>query len=84
MASVACVASSSCVAVGSYNFLSQDLVVTGSPNSWKLGNEPLPAGAENEDALYSVACPTASSCLAVGFYLNSSGRALGLLLTLRG
>jgi Fibronectin type III domain len=84
--SVACPASASCVATGSYTDSAgnaQGLWLTGSGTSWSAAEAPLPANASaNQEAgLGEVACPDSTSCIATGSYVDSSATGQGLLIT---
>jgi hypothetical protein len=72
LVSVACPATDSCAAVGSYlDSLGnrQGMLVTLRGTSWKAIRAPLPAGATVPGAeLSAVACPAPASCVAAGAY----------------
>ena len=76
---VACPASGSCLAVGSYFDTDQteEAMVIGEQNGvWGPGTEaavPSNAGSSPEASFNSVACPTAGSCVAVGSYQDAEG-----------
>jgi hypothetical protein len=83
--SVACPATTRCVAVGSYYDTSDHphgLVLTGSGATWTPVEGPLPAGAAAGAAatISSLACPSPTTCTAGGSYLDSSGNGQGMLL----
>jgi kumamolisin len=86
LASVACPATTACVAAGTYNDKSsgtQGVLTAGSGTSWTATQAPLPSDAApnpNVD-LRSVACAAATSCVAVGGYGDSAGNFHGLLVT---
>ena len=74
---VACPATTSCVAAGSYTDNSGDtqgLLESGSGRSWTATEAPLPPGAAAQPLadIGIVACATASICVAVGSYYDSS------------
>jgi hypothetical protein len=71
--SVSCVSTSSCTAVGWYNYLPENagavhrtLVVSWDGTSWSVVPSPNVGARTNE--LDSVSCVSASSCVAVGYY----------------
>ena len=74
--SVSCVSTSSCTAVGWYNYLPENasavhrtLVVSWDGNSWSV--VPSPNVGANNNELESVSCVSASSCVAVGYYADN-------------
>ncbi len=79
LTSVACQATGSCFAVGSYldasgNF--QAMVAEETGGSWGQASEiaaPANAASNPEARVSSPACPPSGSCVAVGTYLDSSG-----------
>ena len=82
--SVACPASSECVAVGSYvdsDGFGQGLLLTGSGSSWKPAEAPLPGDASStaNPQVNAVACGSTGQCVAVGEYASTNWQ--GLLLT---
>ena len=89
MASVACPAVYSCVAVGFYfdkNGSPLPLLLTLSGGAWRAAEAPMPADVlkvEPDASLESVACSAVSSCVAVGTYADQAGDD-GLLLTQSG
>jgi hypothetical protein len=94
LASVACPAASSCVAVGAYTDTTgeaQMLLLTGFGSSWVPARAPVPANARTvgsqaqgvigPPALMSVACPAVSACVAVGSYPARTLGTEGLFIT---
>ncbi len=78
VATIACPASKSCVAVGDYNIGSnilQGFIATGHGSSWGRAKQAgLPKDAVAGDAfLTGVSCPNTRSCTVVGGYTNSAG-----------
>ncbi len=87
LSSVACVSTTKCFAVGTYNdaaHISHGLMLTWSGSTWKAAEAPLPANASEVGGLSAVACPSASGCVAVGSYTDKSGVGHGLALTWSG
>jgi len=88
LASVACVSSSACTAVGSYEDTSGDtdgLVDTLTEGTWSATEVPLPANAfaGNADvSLGPIACGTAGSCAVLGKYKDALGNENELIDTL--
>jgi hypothetical protein len=83
--SLACVSSSSCVAVGEYADVSggtDGLLITGSGTTWTAAEAPMPTGTltPGDASLASVSCP-AATCVAVGFYKDTSRYGQGVLVT---
>jgi hypothetical protein len=81
---VACPASGSCVAVGTYRDTSanqQGLIETLSGGSWTATEAPLPtpAGADPLVSFGGVACAVDGSCIATGTYKDSSANQQGLI-----
>lgn len=74
LASVACPAPDSCVAVGSYSMRSGDktLAEWWDGTAWSIGPTPNPSGATNS-SFSGVACVSSSDCIAVGTYLDHAG-----------
>jgi hypothetical protein len=69
LASVACPAAGSCVAIGSYvdsSGASREMVLSQSHGAWTGARQLLPSPATASLSLSSLACRTASSCVAVG------------------
>ncbi len=83
--SVACPATSTCTAVGSYTGSAgmQGLLLTKSGTKWTARQAPLPAGAAADPfaTLESINCFTGTLCAAIGSYTDSSGNTQWLLLT---
>jgi hypothetical protein len=90
LASIACEATTSCVAVGTYVTATSDeqaLVETLSGAAWTATNAPLPNGADPTQAgaaLSSVTCPVSGSCAAVGSYGDTARHEQGLIETQTG
>jgi hypothetical protein len=84
---LACPASDTCVALGSYNSnagAQQGLIVTLSSGTWTAGTAPttgLSPAAGNDPSmyLYAVACPASATCVAVGEYTDTMGHLQGLV-----
>jgi O-glycosyl hydrolase len=84
LASVACPSAASCIAVGSYMDVNQNigvLIETLQGDTWKAIEGPTPAGGA-DGGLSSISCTSASFCVAVGTYTDSSGDPEGLIDTL--
>jgi Cutinase len=87
---VSCPSATFCTVAGMYEagHDSAGLLVTYSGGSWTAIEAPIPANAATAAAasasLSSVSCPSASFCTAAGQYVDDSGDAEGLLVTLSG
>jgi hypothetical protein len=91
LASVSCVSSGECAAVGVYTDSAgngQGLLLSKAGGTWGTGEEAgLPAGASssNQDAdADSVSCSSAGNCSAVGTYFDDADQQQGFLLTEAG
>jgi hypothetical protein len=73
LSGVACVSSTSCLAVGNYSTKSwsRTLVERWNGTTWSIVTSPNPHGLTYA-ALDGVACPSATSCIAVGNYSTKS------------
>lgn len=85
LGSVACTSATSCIAVGTYSVINQNvagaLIETLNDGTWTATTAPAPAGGSGE-ALGSISCASASFCVAVGQYSDSSDENVGLIETL--
>ena len=85
LGSVSCTSPTSCIAVGSYSVLNQNvsgaLIETLDNGIWTATTAPAPTGGSGE-GLGSVSCASASFCVAVGQYSDSGAQNLGLIETL--
>jgi hypothetical protein len=85
LSSVACAATTSCLAIGTYDDKStvQGVLLTGSGTSWTATKSPVPADAATNPSVHvsSVACPVTTSCTAIGTYddQSGSGNSVGML-----
>ncbi|HTX00802.1 MAG TPA: hypothetical protein VMD59_18620, partial [Acidimicrobiales bacterium] len=80
---LACPATTSCVALGTYQTSGGStlgVILTDSSGSWTAVTAPSPSGAASLEPI-ALACASATRCVAVGFYQDSSGNMFGLLLT---
>lgn len=88
--SIACPATTMCVAAGDYSDSSGNddgLLLTMSGTSWTATTAPLPAGAQAESytqPVTALACPSTSACVAVGYYRDQYGNTQGLVLVKQG
>jgi hypothetical protein len=89
--SIACQSVGTCTAVGTYELPTSGhlaLVESLSGGTWTPATAPMPTGApsgtKQKAGLSSVSCPVSGTCTAVGFYVDGTGRKLGLIDTLVG
>jgi hypothetical protein len=75
LASVSCVSTSFCLAVGSYvdsGGVRKTLGMSWNGSAWSVVTSPNPSGATSSE-LAGVSCSSSTSCLAVGRYTDSGG-----------
>ncbi len=87
LASVSCVSSSFCVAVGYYNngSINQNLILTWNGAKWNVDASPsLSDPIDENNRLTSVSCVSTTYCVAVGYYDPEGIERLGLLVMWNG